>query len=417
MASNKNATTPTQELEEIRNRLEWLDGERRKTTRKLAEMEQRVELQRRELDGREQRIKDLERQLAGTNAQLTRLPQVDTQLAHFKDEIIQMIEQYDQRRIQAEEELDRLRRVEHEVTAREIADIRKDIVSIPRLHSDLELRQAEEARLANLIGIQKNKLGALENQVETWENTFTFLEEKEKQNSRHISEMQTNFPEINKRWEYIYNRLDTLQSAISRLENSLQTLAENQTALQESTKGWMEQIQIGEYERNQRLESWRRVLDEHTDTIERFGKQWVTFSDQYKEAKMAVQTLSQWQEQIEKQQREAAELLRMESHRMQSRWDSFIHEDEKKWKNFEVDAEQRWLTANRHEKQVREQIILLEEELDRLRQEKDLIWRVQSAQADAMKQFPRIWLEEVEKALSQNPSRRRQPALVPVREE
>ena len=417
MATNANATTMAQELEEIRNRMDWLDGERRKTTRKLAEIEQRVELQVRELEGREQRIKDLERQLAATNAQLTRLPQVDTQLAHFKDEIIQMIEQYDQRRIQAEEELDRLRRVEHEGTAREIADIRKGIVSIPRLQSDLELRQAEEARLANLIGVQKNKLNALENQVETWANTFTFLEEKEKQNSRHIGEIQSNFPEINKRWEYIYNRLDTLQSAMSRLENGLQALSESQTALQESTKSWMEQIQIGEYERNQRLESWRRVLDEHSDTIERFNKQWVTFSDQYKEAQMAVQTLSGWQEQIEKQQREAAELLRMETHRMQSRWDAFKHEDEKKWKNFEVDAEQRWLAANRHEREVREQMNVVEEALDRLKQEKDLIWRVQSAQADAMKQFPRIWLEEVEKALSQNPNRRRQPALVPVREE
>jgi hypothetical protein len=132
---------------------------------------------------------------------------------------------------------------------------------------------------------------------------------------------------------------------------------------------------------------------------------------------MAVQTLSQWQEQIEKQQREAAELLRMETHRMQSRWDTFVHEDEKKWKNFEVDAEQRWLAANRHEREVREQMNVVEEALERLKQEKDLIWRVQAAQADAMKQFPRIWLEEVEKALSQNPGRRRQPALVPVREE
>lgn len=417
MATNSNATTLAQDLEDIRNRMEWLDSERRKLTRKLAEMEQRVELQHRELDGREQRIKDLERQLASTNAQLNRLPQVDTQLAQFKDDIVQMIEQYDQRRIQAEEELDRLRRVEHEVTAREIADIRKDIVSIPHLHSDMELRQAEEARLANLIGLQKNKLTAVENRVETWENTFTFLEEKEKQNSRHISEIQASLPEINKRWEYIYNRLDTLQSAISRLENSLQALAETQTALQESTKGWMEQIQIGEYERNQRVESWRRVLDEHTDTIERFGKQWVTFSDQYKEAKMAVQTLSQWQEQVEKQQREAVELLRVESHRTQSRWDAFLHEDEKKWKNFEVDVEQRWMTAKRHEREVLEQITQLEEALDKLKHEKDLIWRVQAAQADAMKQFPRIWLEEVEKALAQNPNRRRQPALVPVREE
>jgi hypothetical protein len=31
--------------------------------------------------------------------------------------------------------------------------------------------------------------------------------------------------------------------------------------------------------------------------------------------------------------------------------------------------------------------------------------------------LPLMWMEEVEKAIAQNPNRRRQPALVPVREE
>ena len=36
---------------------------------------------------------------------------------------------------------------------------------------------------------------------------------------------------------------------------------------------------------------WRLILDDHAKTIEQFSKEWITFSDQYKEAKMAVQTL------------------------------------------------------------------------------------------------------------------------------
>ncbi|MCP4363100.1 MAG: hypothetical protein GY796_34295, partial [Chloroflexi bacterium] len=79
--------------------------------------------------------------------------------------------------------------------------------------------------------------------------------------------------------------------------------------------------------------------------------------------------------------------------------------------------EQRWATVNRHERETREQITLLEEAHSKLKEEKDLLWRVQSAQADALKQLPRIWLEEVDKAIEQNPNRRRQPALVPIREE
>lgn len=414
MATNTNSA---QELGEIRSRLEWLDEERRKLTRRLAEMEQKMTLQERELSSREQRILQLERQVANFTAQLSRLPQVDVQLGQFKDDIVQMIEQYDQRRVQSETELDRLRRIEHEATAREIADIRKELPTIGRVQQNLELRQAEENRLAGLIGNLQNKVTAVTRNIETWEQSLAFLEEKEKQNSRNITELQTNTVEINKRWSPIYDRLDVLASSISKLEINFNSLSSAQHDIRESTRGWMEQIQIGEYERNQKLEGWRRVLDEHTTAMQRFNKEWVTFSDQYKEAKMAVQTLGEWQRQVEQQQKDAIELLRVESHRMQSRWDDFLLENGKKWKTAEVETEQRWGVINRQERQVREQFVLLEEAIQKLQQEKDLIWRVQSAQTDALKQWPRIWLEEVEKAVSQNPNRRRQPALVPVPEE
>jgi len=52
-----------------------------------------------------------------------------------------------------------------------------------------------------------------------------------------------------------------------------------------------------------------------------------------------------------------------------------------------------------------------------LEQEKDTLWRIQNAQTDAMKKWPRIWLEEVEKAIAHNPNSRRQPTKVQVREE
>lgn len=417
MARNGNSNAQDQSVKDLEKRIEWFDEERRKVNRKLAELEQKIILQEREISGREQRIQDLERQLATANAQLSRIPKIDVQLAQFKDDIVEMIEQYDKRRIQSESEMDRLRRVEQEATSRELSNLRKEIGPITALKNDMELRISEESRLANLIGQQKTQLDSLRNRLDNWDNSFTFLEEKEKHNNKNIAELQTAVAEINKRWEHIYNRLDTLNSAVMRYDNTIQALNEKYEAIQESTKNWMEQIQIGEYERNQKLENWRRVLEEQSDTLERFSKEWIKFSDQYKEAKMAVQTLTQWQEEVEKQQREAAELLRVETGRMQSRWDDFKQENDKRWKNQQVDDEQRWATVNRHERELREQLSEMEDLLEKLEQEKDMLYRIQTAQADALKQFPRLWLEEVEKAIAQNPNRRRQPALVPVREE
>jgi len=416
MANNAKPIS-THELSDLQKKVEWLDEERRKNNRKVTELEQQIALQEREITGREKRIHNLERQLTSVTTQLNRIPQVDTQLNQFKDEIVQLIEQYDQRRLQAEKEMDRLRRVEHESTIREIADIRKELPAITRIQNDMELRVAEESRLSNLIGSLQNALSALDNQVENWPPALAFLEEKERQNSRNIAEVQNSFEEINKRWEKFNDQIETTANNVRKVQSSHETATADLETIRENMKGWMEQIQIGEYERNQRLEKWRQVLEEQTDTINQFNRDWVTFSDQYKEAKMAVQTLSGWQKQLEQQQREASEALRIETRRLESRWDDFRTDNDKKWRTFSVDTEQYAANNTRFSRQIQEQLAELADTLDQLQQEKDTIWRMQTAQADAIKQLPLIWLEEVEKAIKQNPHRRRQPALVPVRED
>jgi len=406
-----------QEIEQLRNQVEWLDQERRKANRKLAEMEQQFTLLGREISGREQRIKELEKQLAAVTAQIARIPQIDVKLGQFKDEMVQMIDQYDQRRVKANEEQERVRRVEHESTARELGDIRKELPAIGRLAQDMALRQAEEARLANLIGQQKNQIGSLSNQLEETQRSLSFVEEKEKQNSRAVADLQTSIIDINKRWAPFNDRLDVLASKVARLETTYQAIQERLDKVEDSVKSWMEQVQIGEHERNKKLEKWRSFLDEQTQTMDQFRKEWITFSDQYKEAKMAVDTLGGWQRQIEQQQQEATEIMRIDSHRMQSRWDNFTQENEKRWRSQEMDMEQRWQNIARQEKQIQEHIQELEGYLKELEQEKDRLQRVQNAQSDAIKKIPLIWLEEVEKAVAQDPNRRRAAPLVPVREE
>lgn len=413
----KTKTAEPQEITDLIKRIEWMDDQRRKSTRKISELEQRFTLHEQTIATRDKRIQDLERRLSQATAQLARIPQVDVQLSQFKDEMVEMIEGYDKRRIQGEKELDRLRRIEHESVTREIVDIRKDLPAIARLEHEMELRQAEEARLANLIGIQQNSIPPIRNQIEDWERALTFLEEKEKQNRKNIGEFQTQFIDINKRWDPINLRIDIIANTLSKSESTRQDLIDSQVEQRETIKKWAEQIQLGEHERNKQLEKWRYEMDEQKDIIERFSREWVKFSDQYKEAKMAVQTLNEWQKQIEQRQQESSELLKVELNRLQSRWDGFVLENAQKWKTFDVEAEQRWANISRVEKQFQEQILVLEEKLVRIREEKDTLRRIQVAQTDAIKKIPRIWAEEVEKAIAQDPNRRRQPTTIPVREE
>ena len=415
--TEKTQNTQKSESSELLKRMEWFDEQRRKTARRLSEMEQKLERQEGEVARRDERIKDLERQLNAATLKITRLEEIDKRLLKIREELFEQVEQYDKRRILAEQEIDRLRRVEHESLSRELADIRKELPAIGRLQHDMELRIAEENRLAKLIAVFQSTIDPVRNQISEWERSMAFLEEKEKQNSRNVAEIQTQLLEISKRWDPINARIDILANTLAKSESTRQDIIEAQLEQREIIKKWAEQIQIGEHERNKQLENWRYTLEEHKDTMEKYAHEWINYTDQYKAAGEAVKQLSEWQKQSDQRQRETTEMIRIELNRMQSRWDGFLLKDEQKWKSSEVDIQQRWDAANRSNTQVQERIHELEEKLLEIEDDKDTIWRVQTAQADAMRKLPRVWQEEIEKALAQDPKRRRQPTVVPVREE
>jgi len=406
-----------EEFEQVRNRLDWMDEERLKSGRRLVQLEQRLSAWEKDLEKREQRVRDLEKSLATVSQQVARVSRIDTQLELVKKEMVKLIEQYDQRRIESYDDLDKLRRMENENQQREIAAIKKDLGPISRLENEMKLRENEDARLASIVGTLQNRIPAIKNELETWKQELKFVEESERTNAASIAELQTTLLERGKQLESIEARLDVTNHGLTNLQTVSTELADNVTEVQLLMKEQNDRIIVGEHERNKRLEDWQTSLDENQEQLERYAAEWEKYTAQYKEARMAVKTMVEWQEQIEQQQREASELARVEANQMRSKWDKFVLENDKQWKNFEVDREQRWDSSQRRNKEIMEQLHTLGEMIEEIQQDKDTLWRVQNAQADAMKKWPRIWLEEVEKARAHNPNSRRQPALIPVREE
>jgi chromosome segregation ATPase len=410
--SNSNSS-----LEELNNRLEWFDEERRKNGKRLSELERQVSKQKRIIDGQDSVIQEMENRLAATASQLARLAQVDEQLQLFKDELVKLIEQYDERRVLGQDEIEKVRGLEHETYQREFSEIRKELAPLKPLQEEMEHRLAEEIRLSGLIGNVQGRFAKIDGDLEDKNREMGFLEEASSANNHAIGKLEVGFIERIKRIESMEQRIDGASYGLTRAQTTILELTDAVAELKHSVGQWTENIQTGEFERDQKVNSWKRSMEEHQESMDRYASDWVKFSEQYKVSKMAVQTMEEWQKQMETRQNETMELTRVEANRIKTLWDNFVAENEKLRRNFEVDQDQRWTGAQRREKHILEQIHELSTTVEQIQQDKDTLWRVQSAQADAMKKWPRILLEEVEKAIAHNPDTRRQPALVPVREE
>lgn len=405
------------QLSELRARIEWFDEERRKVAKRLAELEQRVELRTRELQTRDQRIAELERQLTDVKAQLGAIHDFPVQLTQVREETQQLVAENMARRLEAEQEIKRLQRVEHDNLAREIAELKKLPSQVARHETNLEQRQAEEGRLVKLIATLQTRFPPIESRLEALDNSQAYLQEANKQVGRNLSVAESALIELNKRWEPLETRIDLAIKAVTRTESATQGLTREQGEAQRQVKEALEQLRLSDYQRKQRLDDWQAAFNANQEEMARYQREWVRMADQIKVAEASISTLDEWRKQIELQQRESAELMRVELNRLRTAWQDFTVENSKQWKSRDVDSEQRWQAADRRFQQVLEQVQGLLEKLDRLDQERDALWRVQTAQADAIKRWPLLWLEEVEKALANNPNRRRQPALTPVREE
>ena len=415
MANNGNHRE--EDIGELLSRLDWLDEERRKVGRRLNELEQNLSKQQTAIENRDQRIIELESQLVKANTQLTKLSNFDIELEQFKDEVVLLIEQYDQRRVSGQDELEKLRRVEHEVHQRDLAEIRKNLTPMSRLEEDMTLRQAEEARLAKLIGSLQTKVSSLQNETETWSQELRFIEDSVRTNKTSTTELNNSLLSFIKKIDNAAARIDVNSHGLTKLQSSAAELTENVYELKERIQNWSEQVQVGEYERNQRLKKWEESRQAAEEKLKKFSSEWVGFTEQYNEAKMAVSHLDEWRQGVEQMQKESQELVRVELIRMGALWDNFKDESDKLRQTFEVEIDQRWTNANRRDSDVAIQLEEIMEDLKELAMEKDKIWRVQTAQSEALKKLPLMWLEEVEKAIKHDPNSRRSPALIPVREE
>ena len=405
------------EMEELRSRVDWLDEERRSMSRRVADLEQQLAAREQEIQSRDKRLDSLEESLGKSTSQLARLSKVNTELQVLRDELVKLMDQYDQRRLQDQSEIEKLRRVEHEAQQRDLAEIRAEIAGLGHLKDDMELRQAEEARLARQISDLRGPLSSLENVAESLRQDLKYAQESSSSSARGIMELQARAAESIKRNELLETRVDTNSHNLARLQSSRAALEEAISDMDRRIKDWVEQMKVADNDRRQQMAEWQRTIAEQEEKLERYTADWVNISNLFKEAKEAVQTTAEWREQLQTQLRETSEMSRLELGRMNSHWDEFLLEQDKQWKNYEIDQDQRWASTQRRYQELMVQLHELQELSNKLGSESEALWRVQSAQADAMKKLPRIWLEEVEKAIAHNPDSRRQPALIPVRDE
>ncbi len=361
--------------------LNWLDEERRQDKAELARLQEQVRSQSAEIAEQAKRIQELGGGLAGTQVQLNKIDKFDDFLQQFKDEIVLLVEKYDQQRRQAEKEARHLRQMDRENQSRTLDEIKKELTKLNRLDQEPQLRRAEDKRLGEAVLNIQQELTDLAKASEDRTRNMAYLETQREQDTKRIAELREETSQLLTRSEAQSRKLESLEGSIRRLESQAAEWPAFQSALKQEQMRLIETQQLNEQQRQRQMESWAEELDEYRMKMEEYTARMQRFMELYEENKRALETLEKFEQRLKQTQSELMELQRLAEQRQKEHLEEWRMENEKRWRKETLLWERQWREQARHDEELEGLLKQVERQTELNRSQLLALFRERAAQA------------------------------------
>jgi len=340
------------DLNQATQMLTWLDEERRQDKVELARLQEQVRSQAAEIAEQTKRIQELVGRLAGTQVQLNKIDRLDDFLQQFKDEIVLLVEKYDQQRRQAEKEARHLRQVDRENQSTALAEIKKGLQKLNRLEQELQIRQAEDKRLGEAVLNIQQELDSMAKASEDRTRSMAYLETQREQDTKRIAELQEETSQLLTRSEAQARKLESLEDSVRRLESQAAEWPAFQSALKQEQMRLIETQQLNEQQRQRQMDGWAEELNEYRVRMEEYTARMQRFTELYKENKKALEMLEKFEQRLKQTQSELMELQRLAEQRQKEHLEERQMENEKRWRKETLSWERQWREQARRDEEL-----------------------------------------------------------------
>lgn len=409
--------TVNPEFENVLKRLEYFDQERRSTAHKLAEMERQIEQYQLDIERRDRRIVQLENKLAAVTSDQSVEVEMDSRFRKLRSELLKRVDKATVERAESTRDMDRLRLAEVQGISRDVADMQKQMPDIARVQQEVFRRRDEETRLLQIINQMQDRFGKVDERLDESMSGSAYQDQSVKRITTQIQQIEGKMAALGHDQTQVIGRVENAISAANRNENRLEKVQDHYRDMTNSLQDWIDKIGMAEFDRNQRSEARQAVFEAYTEDLARFQQQWGIIQDQHREARITLGNIERWQSEIDTKIKESGEIGRMNNQQYQQRWEEFLIEFERAKQTSTISIDQHTDKFDRRQREMEDIVFAMEESVRELRRDINTLYRVHSYHADSMKRLAAFWLTDVQKAVENDPERRRSPTPTPLPDE
>lgn len=320
------------EAPQLTAKVDWLDEERRLDKMEIAKLRQVTDNQTQELQEQTRRIQELEGQLTALKATMSRSPLYDQALEQLKNEVVLLIEQYEERRKQAEQDASRARQIDRDAELRALNEIKKDLQKLYRHEDELQLRKAEDQRLNDLALRLQQDIVNIGKDIDQRIRTLGFLEEQQRIDSKRMAELQQTSTHLLTTAKTQSSKQQSLEEASRRHEQQLAHVLKIRSQLEQERTRLMESLRLTDDQRKKQMAEWSAEAEAQRKRMDDYALQMQRAAEQYERNKRSLAALEQLREQVKKERTEIAELQRLAEERQKRDWEEWQAENERRWK-------------------------------------------------------------------------------------
>jgi chromosome segregation ATPase len=213
------------------------------------------------------------------------------------------------------------------------------------------------------------------------ERRITFLEEQRRQDSRRISDIQSEIPDIQKQVDAVRPKMEAIEGMVLRNEKRIIDVQTAERDRREEIQQFIDQQTLLLQQRDQQVAELTKSFGSYDDDMRRYIERFESWAETHRQMKKVVDDFERIGERLGRRINEVAEMQRLSEERFRQEWNDWIADDQKRWKQFTLTNDEAWRNLDKQLGQSRQNLEGLQAALDPVKNSIDRIWQLERARA------------------------------------
>lgn len=328
------------EFEQLLQRLDWLDEERRNDKTSIAALEETIHALEGDLKTALKKIKELSSAVQKNAVTPSRLDQLETALANQRTEILKHLDSRAEKQDGSLQDVEKRYQEQIKRLNKSITEVSKLKDPLADLKREFVARSEDDSRRTKLLAEWESRMQEMVQASEQVQRSQVVLEESRKNEIKRVADLQGDLSAARKSLDETRNKYDLFSDDIRRLETRLNELLSSEADRRQAQLNFIESQNLAQVDRDHAWKRWETSLDTMNKNNEILEHQFQEWELALRGVKRAQETYEDLVQKFERRINEISEMQRLAEDRFRQEWVTFRADEQKRWSSFSLSQDE-----------------------------------------------------------------------------